>query len=111
MAPSPCGWYRPLTSPTIWADFVAFRSDVRFESWYIVYRMGRWTGLRTSRISGSARPVTTDMAYRMNRLRASVAIDTVWIVSAITRLVRSPSGTDPPIMDWRGLPGLGMHCY
>ncbi len=53
-------------------------------SWYIAYRMRRCTGLRPSRTSGRARPVTTDIAYVRNRVRTSDAMETVSIDSAIT---------------------------
>ena len=46
--------------------------------------MRRCTGLRPSRTSGSARPVTTDIAYVRNRSRTSSAMFTVSIVSAMS---------------------------
>ena len=50
-----------MTSPTTFAHLRCFVSAVRLCS-HIVYRMRRWTGLRPSRTSGSARAVMTDSA-------------------------------------------------
>ena len=58
---SPCGWYLPITSPTIAAHLRYELVDDRPIS-PIANRMRRWTGLRPSRTSGRARDTITLMA-------------------------------------------------
>ena len=61
MALSPCGWYLPITSPTMAAHL---RYELVADSPIspIVYRIRRWTGLRPSRTSGRARETMTLIA-------------------------------------------------
>ena len=54
VAVSPCGWNRPIVSPTTREDFTWPRSGRRPMS-CIAYRIRRWTGFSPSRASGSAR--------------------------------------------------------
>ena len=61
MAESPCGWYRPIVSPTTLAHFTYGRFGARPAS-YIEYSTRRCTGFRPSRTSGSARPTITLIA-------------------------------------------------
>ena len=61
MAPSPWGWYLPMTSPVTRAHFMWLRSG-RAPRSCMPQRIRRCTGLRPSRASGSARDVMTDMA-------------------------------------------------
>ena len=58
---SPWGWYLPMVSPTILADFLWGLSD-RMPSSFMEYRVLLWTGFRPSRISGRALATITLMA-------------------------------------------------
>src|SRR3982751_4796293 len=62
---SPCGWYLPSTSPTTVADFLYGRPGTSPSS-FIAYSTRRWTGLRPSRTSGSARDTMTLIEELMN---------------------------------------------
>ncbi|KXK57412.1 MAG: hypothetical protein UZ07_CHB004000648 [Chlorobi bacterium OLB7] len=59
MAPSPWGWYFPIVSPTIRADFLNGRFGERLSS-DMEYRTRRCTGFKPSRTSGSARETMTE---------------------------------------------------
>jgi hypothetical protein len=61
-AVSPCGWYLPITSPTMRALFLNGAS-LRLPSSRIAYRMRRCTGFWPSSTAGKARPFTTLIAY------------------------------------------------
>ena len=58
---SPCGWYLPITVPTVRADFLYGLSDV-FPVSYMAYNTRRCTGFSPSRTSGRARPMITLIA-------------------------------------------------
>ena len=60
-AMSPCGWYLPITSPTIRADFLYARFQ-SLPSSCMANNTRRCTGLRPSRASGRARPTITLIA-------------------------------------------------
>ena len=55
---SPWGWYLPMTSPTMRADFRCFEFQV-FPALYMAKRHRRCTGLSPSLTSGRARPIMT----------------------------------------------------
>ena len=61
MARSPWGWYLAIDSPTTPAH-LRYDAVERSPISCIVYRMRRWTGLRPSRTSGSARATMTLIA-------------------------------------------------
>ena len=61
MAASPCGWYLPITSPTVLADFLYGRFGCRPAS-CMPYSTRRCTGFSPSRTSGSARDTITLIA-------------------------------------------------
>ena len=61
MAVSPCGWYEPITSPTMRAHFLYGRFGCIPAS-FIPNSTRRCTGLRPSRTSGSARATITLIA-------------------------------------------------
>jgi hypothetical protein len=61
MAESPCGWYLPITSPTMRALFLYGRFQWLACS-CIANRQRRCTGFKPSRASGSARPTITLIA-------------------------------------------------
>ncbi len=61
MALSPCGWYWPMTSPTMREHFENPRSG-RYPPSYMAYSTRRCTGFSPSRTSGSARDTMTLIA-------------------------------------------------
>ena len=54
---SPCGWYLPMTSPTMRADFLYGRFQSLFSS-CIANSTRRCTGFRPSRASGMPATIT-----------------------------------------------------
>ena len=57
---SPCGWYFPITSPTILADFLYEDVDLTPIS-FIPKRTLLWTGFKPSLTSGNALETITDI--------------------------------------------------
>src|SRR5829696_6497974 len=88
MAPSPWGWYFPMTSPLTRAHFSRGRS-LRAPMSCMPQRIRRCTGLRPSRASGRARLTMTDMEYSRNERSISS-----WIsMGSIPAIGPPPSST------------------